>query len=59
MIVEITSLTPNSYNYLNSASMAAEKNEDGLSEKVIVFNNIENGLGIIGGVAQREYEIAR
>ena len=59
MIVEITSLTYNSYNYLNSASMAAEKNEDGLSEKVIVFNNIENGLGIIGGVAQRDYEITR
>jgi hypothetical protein len=59
MVVEITSLTYNSYNYLNSASMAAEKNEDGFSEKVIVFNNIENGLGIIGGVAQREYELTR
>ena len=54
-MVEITSLTYNSYNYLHSAFMAREKNEDGLSEKVIVFNNIENGLGIIGGVAQREY----
>jgi hypothetical protein len=59
MIVEITSLTYNSYNYLNSAAMAAEKNEDGFSEKVIVFNNIENGLGIVGGVAQREYELER
>jgi hypothetical protein len=59
MVVEITSLTYNSYNYLNSAFMAREKNDDGLSEKVIVFNNIENGLGIIGGVAQREYELVR
>jgi hypothetical protein len=59
MIVEISSLTYNSYNYLNSAFMAREKNDDGLSEKVIVFNNIENGLGIIGGVAQREYELVR
>lgn len=59
MVVEISSLTYNSYNYLNSAFMAREKNDDGLSEKVIVFNNIENGLGIIGGVAQREYELAR
>ncbi len=59
LIVEIASLTYNSYNYLNSAAMAAEKNEDGFAEKVIVFNNIENGLGIVGGVAQREYELTR
>jgi hypothetical protein len=59
MIVEITSLTYSSYNYLNSTFMAREKNEDGLSEKVIVYNNIENGLGIVGGVAQREYELVR
>jgi hypothetical protein len=59
MVVEITSLTYSSYNYLNSTFLAREKNEDGLSEKVIVYNNIENGLGIIGGVAQREYELTR
>jgi hypothetical protein len=59
MIVEITSLTYSSYKYLNSTFLAREKNEDGLSEKVIVYNNIENGLGIIGGVAQREYELVR
>ena len=57
--VEISSLTYNSYNYLHSAFMAREKNEDGLSEKVIVFNNIENGLGIVGGVAQREYVLVK
>ncbi|MCS3802268.1 DUF4249 domain-containing protein [Niastella sp. OAS944] len=55
MIVEVSSLTYNSYNYLNSSYMAREKSDDGFSEKVIVFNNIENGLGIVGGVAQREY----
>jgi hypothetical protein len=59
MIVEITSLTYHSYNYLNSAYMARKKNEDGLSEKVIVYNNVINGLGIIGGVAQREYLLQR
>jgi len=59
MVVEITSLTYNSYNYLNSTFMAMEKNDEGLAEKVIVYNNIENGLGIIGGVAQREYELAK
>jgi hypothetical protein len=59
MVVELTSLTYSSYNYLNSTFLAREKNDDGLSEKVIVYNNIENGLGIIGGVAQREYELVK
>lgn len=59
MIVEVSSLTYHSYNYLNSAYQAQEKNEDGLSEKVIVYNNILNGFGIVGGVAQREYELSR
>lgn len=58
-LVEVSALTPASYNYLNSAAMAAEKNKDGLSEVVIVYNNIENGLGIVGGVAQREYLLMR
>ncbi|MBO9202052.1 MULTISPECIES: hypothetical protein [Niastella] len=26
---------------------------------MIVYNNIENGLGIVGGVAQREYDLVR
>jgi len=59
MGVEITSLTSHSYNYLNSAYLARKKNDDGLSEKVIVYNNVINGLGIIGGVAQREYLLER
>ena len=59
MAVEITSLTYSSYNYLNSTFMTQQEDKYELSEKVIVYNNIENGLGIIGGVAQREYEIER
>jgi hypothetical protein len=59
MLVEVSSLTYDSYNYLNSAFMAREKNEDAFSEKVIVYNNIKNGLGIVGGVAQREYLLVR
>jgi hypothetical protein len=55
LAIEVTSLTYNSYNYLNSVYMASEKNGDALAEKVAVFNNIENGLGIVGGMAQREY----
>ncbi|ACU61817.1 DUF4249 domain-containing protein [Chitinophaga pinensis] len=59
MIVEISSLTYHSYNYLNSISLAEEKDEDGLSEKVIVYNNIIKGFGIVGGVAQRQYELRK
>ena len=59
MIIEVSSLTYSSYNYLNSMYMAQEKNDDLLSEKVIVYNNIEHGIGIVGGVAQREYELVR
>jgi len=57
VVVEITSLTYHSYNYLNSSFLAWEKNDNVLSEKVIVYNNIINGLGIVGGIAQREYEL--
>lgn len=59
VVVEISSLTYHSYNYLYSAYLAREKNDDGFSEKVIVYNNIVNGLGIIGGVAQRDYELQK
>ena len=59
MIIEVSSLTYSSYNYLNSTYLAQEKNDDLLSEKVIVYNNIEHGFGIVGGVAQREYDLVR
>lgn len=59
MILEVSSLTYHSYNYLNSLYLAGEKNEDGLSEKVIVYNNIVQGLGIVGGVAQRQYRLVK
>ncbi|NML40277.1 DUF4249 domain-containing protein [Chitinophaga sp. G-6-1-13] len=49
--IEVTTLTYNSYNYLYSSMMAEEKNDNILSEKVIVFNNILHGLGIVGGMS--------
>lgn len=55
VVAEVTSLTYNSYNYLFSSFMAKEKNEDPLSEKVIVFNNILNGLGIVGGMTPQDH----
>ncbi|MGO4294279.1 DUF4249 domain-containing protein [Chitinophaga sp. RAB17] len=57
IIVEISTLTYSSYTYLFTAFMAHEKNDDPLSEKVIIFNNINNGLGIVGGLTEQEYII--
>lgn len=58
-VVEVTTLTYSSYSYLLTAAMAREKNDDVLSEKVIVFNNILNGLGIVGGVTIQRYGVPR
>jgi len=57
VMVEISTLTYSSYTYLFTYFMAREKNEDPLAEKVMVFNNIANGLGIVGGIALRNYII--
>jgi hypothetical protein len=59
VILEVSSLTYHSYNYLNSLFLAGENNDDPLSEKVIVYNNIIKGLGIVGGVAQRQYFLVK
>lgn len=56
-VVEVTALTADAYKYLYSAAMAEEKNDDPLSEKVIVFNNIKNGYGIVGGMVQQLYVV--
>lgn len=59
LIVEVTSLTYDSYRYLKTSYLAARKAEDPFTEKVLVFNNIKNGLGVVGGVAMREYILLR
>ncbi|SKA36049.1 protein of unknown function [Chitinophaga eiseniae] len=55
--LEVTTLTYSSYNYLFSSFLAEEKNEDVLSEKVIVFSNVLHGLGIVGGMSIERYKI--
>jgi len=55
LVVEVATLTYDSYNYLFSSFMASEKNEDLLSEKVVVFNNVHNGFGIVGGMSIDHY----
>lgn len=58
-VVEVTSLTYDSYRYMKTSYLAVRKAENPLTEKVLVFNNIKNGLGIVGGVAVREYILPR
>lgn len=53
--VEVSTLTYHSYRYLQTSYVASLKYEDPLSEKVLVYNNIMNGLGIVGGIAIKEY----
>lgn len=55
LVVEVTTLTYDSYRYLKSSYLAVRKAENPIAEKVLVFNNIKNGLGIVGGIAMREY----
>lgn len=55
--LEVTTLTYSSYNYLFSSFLAEEKNEDVLSEKVMVYSNVRNGLGIVAGMSVDRYKI--
>jgi hypothetical protein len=55
LIAEVSSLSYDSYRYLKTSYLAVRKAENPLTEKVLVFNNIKNGLGVVGGIAMREY----
>lgn len=59
LIVEVSSLTYDSYRYLKTSYLAVRKAENPLTEKVLVFNNIKNGLGVVGGIAMREYVLPK
>lgn len=55
LVVEVSSLSYDSYRYLKTSYLAVRKAENPFTEKVLVFNNIKNGLGVVGGIAMREY----
>ncbi|MRG48453.1 DUF4249 family protein [Chitinophaga sp. SYP-B3965] len=59
IIVEVSSLTYDSYRYLKTSYLALRKAENPLTEKVLVFNNVKNGMGVVGGIAMREYILKR
>lgn len=59
MILVVATLTDASYQYLASASHAEAIKDDPFAEKIPVYSNIKNGLGIVGGMAIREYEFTK
>jgi hypothetical protein len=57
MYVEVSLLTETSYKYLKSVSKADDSEDSPFSEKVIIHSNIQNGLGIVGGLSYKEFPI--
>lgn len=59
LVAEVSALSHDSYRYLKTSYLARKKADNPLTEKVLVFNNIKNGLGVVGGIAEREYVLPR
>ncbi|KIO75420.1 hypothetical protein TH53_20830 [Pedobacter lusitanus] len=57
MYIEVTLLTETSYKYLKSVSKADDSEDSPFSEKVIIHSNVQNGLGIVGGLSYKEFLI--
>lgn len=55
--IEVTVLTETSYKYLKSVSKAANSEENPFAENVIIQSNIQNGLGIVGGLSSKEFTV--
>lgn len=56
-VLEVTSLTEASYNYFKTKSDAKYNNNDPFTEPSIVYSNIKNGLGIVGGIAHKRVNL--
>lgn len=57
MYIEVSLLTETSYKYLKSVSKADDSEDSPFSEKVIIHSNVQNGLGIVGGLSYKEFPI--
>ncbi|MBB5621006.1 hypothetical protein HDE69_002059 [Pedobacter cryoconitis] len=55
--IEVTLLTETSYKYLKSVAKAEDSRNSPFAEKVIIHSNIQNGLGIVGGLSAKEFPI--
>lgn len=54
-ILEVSVLSVNAFKYLQSSEKANEFKDDFTSEKGIIFSNVKNGYGIVGGWAAAEF----
>lgn len=48
--LEVSQLSRDAYQYFRSAQLQRSRRGDDISEKVTVHSNIQNGLGIVGGM---------
>ncbi len=55
--IEVSILTETSYKYLKSVAKADDGEDSPFAEKVIIYSNIQNGLGIVGGLSSKEFPV--
>ena len=55
LALEVTILTESAYKYLKSVAKAEDSQDSPFAEKVIIYSNIKNGLGIVGGLSFKEF----
>lgn len=55
--VELSQLSDEAYRYLRSVELQRRRETNDVAEKVKIFSNIRNGLGIVGGMAIRRWRI--
>jgi hypothetical protein len=54
LVIEVTTLTPSSFNYLKTSFQANQFQNNPLIESMPVYSNIYNGLGIVGGTNKKK-----
>lgn len=56
-MVRLTSISHDYFRYLRTVERYLNANGDPFAEPVLIFNNVTNGLGILGGESIFEYQI--
>ncbi len=56
--LDICNLSEETYRYMQTMELQRRKRYDRFSEKVSIYNNIRNGLGIVGGMAVKTLPVA-
>lgn len=55
--IELQSITPDFYHYLNSVWIYRITDRDAYSETVLIHSNVDNGWGIVGALATERHTI--